>query len=196
MTFIPLSASMALMGRSELLATEGSTENLSNKSILQHLYFIIAVTALMLLVAARICVLRRRNRPLTEFFSIKTSNFYDNSQAPGEDYTFSSSYQPSRRMHHHLTPLPSAHRPDRRIRPDRRVNAADIDSAGRRTGGPDDPDWDGKDILPAYNIYDRPPKYEFGGSVPPVQECTPPAVSHPPDDAVVESTGAIPAVED
>lgn len=31
MTFIPLSASMALMGRSELLATEDSTENQSNK---------------------------------------------------------------------------------------------------------------------------------------------------------------------
>lgn len=179
---------MALMGRSELLATEDSTENQSNKSILQHLYFIIAVSALMLLVAARICILRRRNRPLTEFFSIRTSNSYDNSQAPGEDYTFSSSYQPSR-MHHHLTSLPSAYRPDRR------VNAADTDSAGRRTGGPDDPDWDGKDILPAYNIYDRPPKYDFGGSVPPAQGYTPPAGSHPRDDAVVASTGAISGVE-
>jgi hypothetical protein len=55
-----------------------------------------------------------------------------------------------------LAPLPSAYRPSRR------VNAADTDAAGRRFGEPDDLDWDGKDILPAYNNFDRPPKYNSG----------------------------------
>jgi hypothetical protein len=89
----------------------------------------------------------------------------------------------------HLAPLPSVYRPDRR------VNAADTDSAGRRIGGPDDLDWDGKDILPAYNTFDRPPKYDFGG-VPPARGYTPPTRNHSRDDTVVASTGAIPAVED
>lgn len=177
---------MALLGRSEVLAAGDSTQNQSNQSVLQHLYFIIAVLTVLLLVAARIFILRKRNRPVTEFFSIRRSNFQDNSQAPG-DHTFSSSYQPSRRTY--LAPLPSVYRTDRR------VHAADIDSAGRRIGGPDDPNWDGKDILPAYNKFDRPPKYDFGG-VPPAQGYTPPAGNYPRDDTVVASTEAIPVVED
>ncbi|KAG2131878.1 hypothetical protein BD769DRAFT_1666345 [Suillus cothurnatus] len=177
---------MALLGRSEVLATNDN-ESASNKSVLQHLYFIIAVAAVLLLVAARICFLRRRSRPVTEFFSVRPLNPYDNSEAPG-DQTFSSSYQPSHRMHR-LTPLPLVHVPDRR------VNAADVDSAGRRIGGPDDPDWDGKDMLPAYNKFDRPPKYDFGG-VPPAQGYTPSAGNHPRNDTVVENTATIPVVED
>ncbi|KAG2143653.1 hypothetical protein DEU56DRAFT_791751 [Suillus clintonianus] len=184
MTLIPLSASMALLGRSEILVTDNSTENQSNKSILQHLYFIIAVIIALLLVASRLYFLRRRNRSAKEFFSIGPSNSY-HSEAPGND-TFSSSYQPSRLMP--LAPLPSVHRPNRR------VNAADTDSAGRRFGGPDDPDWDGKDILPAYNKFDRPPKYDFSGVA--AQGYIPPAENHPRDNAVVASTEAIPVVED
>ncbi|KAG1751815.1 hypothetical protein EDB19DRAFT_1202291 [Suillus lakei] len=184
MTFIPLSASMALLGRSEALAVGDSPEDQSDKSILQHLYFIIAVIAVLLLVATRIYFLRRRNRPVTEFFSIGPSNSYHNSQAPG-DHAFSSSYQPSHRTR--LAPLPSVYRPDRR------VNAADTDSAGRRIGGPDDPDWDGKDTLPAYNKFDRPPKYDFGGA--PAQGHTPPDGNHPRDDIVVANTEVIPVAE-
>lgn len=177
---------MALFGRSEVLATD-ENQSASNESGLQHLYFIIAIAAVLLLVAARICILRRRSRPVTEFFSVRPSNPYDNSQAP-ENNTFSSSYQPSYRMHR-LTPLPSVYHPDRR------VNAADTDSAGRRTGGPDDPDWDGKDMLPAYNKFDRPPKYDFGG-VPPAQGHAPSVGNHPRNDTIVASTEAIPVVED
>lgn len=173
---------MALLGRSEVSATDDSSQN---KSILQHLYFVIAVIAVLLLVAARLYILRRKSRPVTEFFSIAPSYSY-NSQAPA-DHTFSSSYQPSRRIH--LAPLPSVYRPDRR------VNAADTDSAGRRIGRPDDLDWDGKDVLPAYSKSDRPPKYDLGG-VPPAQGYTPPTGNNPRGDTVVASTEAIPVIED
>ncbi|KAG0698542.1 hypothetical protein DFH29DRAFT_877902 [Suillus ampliporus] len=177
MTFIPLSASIALLGRSQGEAVQ------SSQSALQHLYFIIAVIIVLLLVSFRLYILRRRNRPVTEFFSIGSSGYY-NSQAPG-DHAFSSSYQPSHLMH--LAPLPSVYRPDRR------VNAADTDPAGRRLGRPDDPNWDGKDILPAYSNIDRPPKYEFGGV--PAHRYTPPAGDHSGDNSVVAGTEAPPAVE-
>ena len=83
-----------------------------------------------------------------------------------------------------LAPLPPVYRRDRR------VTAADTDAFGRRLGGPDDPDWDGKDVLPAYNNIDRPPKYEV-----PSQEYTPPAGANPGDDSVVADTEALPVVE-
>lgn len=170
---------MALLGRSEVLATDDSSET---KSTPQYLYFVIAAFAVLLMMAARLYTLRRRSRPVTEFFSVAPPNSYNNSQAPA-DLTFSSSYQPSRRMH--LAPLPPVYRPDRR------VNAADTDSAGRRIGGPDDLDWDGKDILPAYNKLDRPPKYDFGG-VPPTEGYTAPTGNHPRDNTTVASTEVIP----
>ncbi|KAG2135390.1 uncharacterized protein EDB93DRAFT_827101 [Suillus bovinus] len=176
MTFIPFSP---LMARSEFLAVQAGDTN-GNQSSKSILYFIIVVAAVLFLVAVRICILRRRNRSVTKFFLFRPSN----SQTPREDHAFSS-YEPSHRMHH-LTPLPSAYRPDRR------VNAADTDSSGRRIGAPDDPDWDGKDILPAYDIYDRPPKYDSGGSMPHAQGYIPPSGSHPRDDTVVANTEVIP----
>ncbi|KAG2078641.1 hypothetical protein BDR04DRAFT_1226574 [Suillus decipiens] len=185
MTFVPLSASMALVGRSEVLAATSNAYQ-SSKPILEQLSFVIAIAAVLFLVTARICVLRRRRRSVTQFFSIRPSNPYGISQAPA-DHTFSSSYEPSYRMHR-LTPLPSVYLPDRR------VNAADIDSAGRRIGGPDDPDWDGKDILPAYNKFDRPPKYNFSG-MPSAEGYTPPAENYSRDATIVANTEAIPAVE-
>ncbi|KAG1750497.1 uncharacterized protein EDB91DRAFT_692565 [Suillus paluster] len=180
MTFIPSSASIALLGRS----LGDSNGNQSNKSILQHLYFIIAVVIALFFVSLRIYILRRRNRPVAEFFTIGSSSSYYNSQAPG-DNAFSSSYQPSYPMP--LAPPPSVYRPNRR------VNAADTDAAGRRFGGPDDPDWDGKDMLPAYNNIDRPPKYDFGGV--PAQGYSPPAGNYPGDDSVVAGTEALPHVD-
>lgn len=107
-----------------------------------------------------------------------------NSQAP-VDHAFGSSYQ-----HSHLTPLaplPSAYRPGRR------VNAADTDAAGRRFGGPDDPDWDGKDVLPAYNNIDRPPKYDFGG-MPPQGYIHPPG-TNPRDTSFAADAEALPVAE-
>lgn len=178
---------MALVGRSEVLSAT-SNDNQSSKPILEQLSFVIAIAAVLFLVTARICILRRRSRSVTQFFSIRPSYPYGISQAPA-DHIFSSSYEPSHRMHR-LTPLPSAYLPDRR------VNAADIDSAGRRIGGPDDPDWDGKDILPAYNKFDRPPKYNFGGGMPSAEEYTPPAENYSRDATVMANTEAIPAVED
>jgi hypothetical protein len=53
-----------------------------------------------------------------------------------------------------LAPLPAAYRPDRRI------SAADVDGHGRRLG-PEE--RDGKDALPAYDNFDRPPKYMEAG---------------------------------
>ncbi|KAG1857740.1 hypothetical protein DFJ58DRAFT_326307 [Suillus subalutaceus] len=171
---------MAPLGRSEILATD-ENQSTTSDSTSNKIYIIIVVVAVLLLMAARIYIVRRRRR------SLRSSNPYDNSQAP-ENNIFSSSYQPSYRMHR-LTPLPSVYHPDRR------VNAADTDSAGRRTGGPDDPDWDGKDILPAYNKFDRPPKYDLGGVLP-AQGYTPSAGNHPRNDTVMASTEAIPVVED
>lgn len=64
-----------------------------------------------------------------------------------------------------LAPLPAAYHPDRRIR------AADVDGHGRRLG-PEE--RDGKDALPAYDNFDRPPKYmeagwSHGGPSPPTE---------------------------
>ncbi|KAG8215350.1 hypothetical protein J3R82DRAFT_8946 [Butyriboletus roseoflavus] len=69
-----------------------------------------------------------------------------------------------------LTPLPVAYRPDRRIR------ATDTDAHGRRLD-PTMENWDGKDALPAYDNFDRPPKYveagwTHGGPPLPAQQST------------------------
>lgn len=55
-----------------------------------------------------------------------------------------------------LSPLPAVYRTDRRIR------AADIDAQGRRLGTAGE-DGNGKDALPAYDNFDRPPKYIEAG---------------------------------
>lgn len=86
-----------------------------------------------------------------------------------------------------LAPLPLAYRRGRR------VNAADIDTAGRRLGEPDDPDWDGKDILPAYNHTDRPPKYDSSGVLPQGYIC--PHGINPGDDSVAADAEALPVAE-
>ncbi|KAH7882672.1 hypothetical protein F5I97DRAFT_1931282 [Phlebopus sp. FC_14] len=117
-----------------------------NQTVLQHLYFIIAVSAALLLVAARLYVLRRRNRPISDFFILGRGN-----PRPEDGLSYGSSYQPSR-SGVPLAPIPPAYRPDRRVR------AADVDADGRRLS-PDDGDWDGKDALPAYDKIGGPPKY-------------------------------------
>ncbi|KAG1873839.1 hypothetical protein F4604DRAFT_1955488 [Suillus subluteus] len=178
MTFIPSSASMALLGRSEVLSTnENQSTSHSNNS-----GTIIGLVVFLVFMTARF----RRRRSVIDF-SCWRSNSHDNFEASdSEDNTYSFPDQASHRMHR-LTPPPSIYHPDRR------VNAADTDSAGRRTGGPDDPDWDGKDILPAYNKFDHPPKYDLGGVLP-TQGSS--AGNHPHNDTVMASTEAIPVVED
>jgi len=173
---------MVLSARLEVLATEDPSDDPSNKSILQHLYFIIAVVVALLLVSFRLYLLRRRNRPATDFFSIVPSSSYYSSQAPG-DHAFGSSYQHSQP----LAPLPSVYRPGRR------VNAADTDADGRRFGEPDDPYWDGKDTLPAYNNIDRPPKYDIYEAPPQVNFRSP--GTNPGDDSVVADAEALSVVE-
>ncbi|KIJ64239.1 hypothetical protein HYDPIDRAFT_40467 [Hydnomerulius pinastri MD-312] len=121
------------------------TEN--NQSIFQHIYFIIAVVVALVLVAARLYILRRRNRPISEFFTINGANPYSYGSRPEHG----SSYQP--RTGVPLAPMPAAYRPDRRVR------AADTDAGGRRLGPDAEGDWEGKDALPAYDNIGGPPKY-------------------------------------
>lgn len=128
--------------------------------------------------------MRRRDRPVTDFFAFSSSNRYYSSQPP-ENHAFGSSYQHSSPTP--LAPLPSAYRRNRR------VNAADTDASGRRLGLPDDPDWDGKDILPAYNNIDRPPKYDFSG-VPP-QEYIHTHGANQSNDSAAAEVAALPTTE-
>lgn len=55
-----------------------------------------------------------------------------------------------------LAPVPAAYHPDRRVR------AADTDAHGRRLDATGE-NWNGKDALPAYDKFDRPPKYVEAG---------------------------------
>ncbi|KAF8836160.1 hypothetical protein BDN67DRAFT_974560 [Paxillus ammoniavirescens] len=125
-----------------------STTN--NESLLQHAYFIVALAFALLLVAARISVLRRRNRPLSDFFKIGNNSAYPYGSDPVNPRSYGSSYQPGYGVP--LAPVPAAYRPDRRVR------AVDTDAGGRRLG-PAGEDWDGKDDLPAYDGVGGPPKY-------------------------------------
>ncbi|KAF9219850.1 hypothetical protein BS17DRAFT_788501 [Gyrodon lividus] len=142
MTIIPMGAVLGPR------APGDSTE--SNQSIMQHLYFIVAVIAVLLLVSARISVLRRRNQPISDFFRIGSSRTYPYGSGPVNSTSYGSAYQPGYGVP--LAPVPAVYRPDRRVR------AADTDAEGRRLG-PAGEDWDGKDILPAYDNISGPPKY-------------------------------------
>lgn len=55
-----------------------------------------------------------------------------------------------------LAPVPAAYRPERRVR------AADTDAYGRRLDATAE-NCNGKDALPAYDNFDRPPKYVEAG---------------------------------
>ena len=90
--------------------------------------------------------LRARNRPLRDFFA-----FIEAPQPRGG----SSSWSIPRNGG--LAPITFNHQREGRTR------AIDIDSEGRRVGGPDPDDPDGdvmeKDILPAYEVKGGPPNY-------------------------------------
>ncbi|KAH7922276.1 hypothetical protein BV22DRAFT_670055 [Leucogyrophana mollusca] len=144
MPFLP--AFMTVIPPPQMLGVRAlgdDTEDDSDKSIFQHVYFIAAIALALLLIAWR-----KNNRPVSEFFSLVPSY----TRRPLADHQpYSSSYQPGYVTP--LTPLPAAYRPDRRVR------AADTDAGGRRLGAPDDGDWDAKDALPAYDNIGGPPKY-------------------------------------
>jgi len=151
-----------------------SNDESSNKSVFQHVYFIVAIAIALLLVVWRLAILRRNNRPVSEFFSIVP---YGARRLPPSQ-TYNPSYQPGYAAP--LTPLPAAYRPDRRVR------AADTDAGGRRLGIPEDGDWDAKDALPAYDNVGGPPKYieaarAHFGSDPPPHEFSSASTTQPED---------------
>lgn len=130
------------------------------KSILEWLFFVIAVVLITTVLTCRSCQLRRQNRPLSEFFSI-SQNSRSNSGRPRRiprttglpplngplrpiSLTHAMLYPPP-------SPLPAAYRSN-----GRRTRAADTDAGGRRAGNPED---DHKDMLPAYDNIGGPPKY-------------------------------------
>ncbi|KAL4077878.1 hypothetical protein J3A83DRAFT_1683975 [Scleroderma citrinum] len=123
------------------------TQSNSSQSIFQHVYFIAAVGVTLLLVAWRLYILRRSNRPATEFFICGRRRA---SPRP-EERVYGPSYQLPGGP---LAPVNATYRLGQR-----RVRAADTDADGRRLGRPDDPEWDGKDVLPAYDKVGSPPKY-------------------------------------
>ncbi|KAH0834234.1 hypothetical protein J3R83DRAFT_11551 [Lanmaoa asiatica] len=123
------------------------TDTQNTQSLLQHFYFIAAVAVVFALVILRIIFLRRHNQTLSDFFRFSSNSQHPYGSHPPNDTNYGSIYHGLQ-----LAPLPAAYRPDRRIR------AADTDAHGRRLG-PAGEDWDGKDALPAYDNFDRPPKY-------------------------------------
>lgn len=97
----------------------------------------------------RFYILRRNNRPSSQFFSFGRHSYQPSVIPPGQ-VGWGPQHPPSNLP---LTPLPASYRPSRRVR------AVDTDAGGRRGGHPDDPDWDGKDVLPVYDNVGSPPKY-------------------------------------
>lgn len=102
----------------------------------------------------RVCRMRflqARNRPLRDFFT-----FIEAPQQRGASTPWSIRPNPQTRDSG-LTPIP----PNRQGRV--RTRATDIDSEGRRAGGPDPDDANGdvteKDVLPAYEVKVGPPNY-------------------------------------
>lgn len=100
---------------------------------------------------------------MSDFFRIHSSSQYTYGSQPPNDTNY-------RTMYHglQLAPVPAAYQPDRRVR------AADIDAQGRRLG-PTGEGSDGKEVLPAYDNFDRPPKYveaslSHGGSPCPTEQ--------------------------
>lgn len=94
--------------------------------------------------------LRANNRPLRDFFS-----FIEAPQRRGlSPPSIRPNFQPRESG---LTPIPLQQQ--RRGR----THATDVDSEGRRLGGPDPDDFNGdvteKDVLPAYEIKGGPPNY-------------------------------------
>ena len=111
----------------------------------------------------RMRFLRVRNRPLRDFFT-----FIEAPQQRG-DVPSPWSTRPNPQTREGLTPVPFNQR-RRGI-----TRATDIDSEGRRQGGPDpdDPNADvtEKDVLPAYEVKGGPPNY---GQFPAVDSGTDP----------------------
>ncbi|EGN92601.1 hypothetical protein SERLA73DRAFT_190771 [Serpula lacrymans var. lacrymans S7.3] len=128
------------------------TTSQPDKSIFQHVFFIIAIAIIALVVAWRAYLLKRSGRPPGDFFNFSSS--FANRRLPR---TQSDVYnQPPDQFsppfaYPSLSPLPVPHRT-------RRVRAADIDAGGRRLS-PEDGEWDHKDELPAYDSIGGPPKY-------------------------------------
>jgi hypothetical protein len=99
----------------------------------------------------RIQFLRTRNRPLRDFFT-----FIEAPRQRGDSPPWTT--QPNPRVRDSgITPIPLTQQSRGRTR------ATDIDSEGRRVGGPDPDDAHGdgteKDVLPAYDVKGGPPKY-------------------------------------
>jgi len=99
----------------------------------------------------RVRFLRARNRPLRDFFTFIEAPQQRESSAPW-------SMRPNLRSRGSgLTPIPLGRQRVGRTR------ATDIDSGGRRLGGPDLDDTNGdvteKDVLPAYEVKGSPPNY-------------------------------------
>jgi len=139
-----------------------SNKEVSPKSVLEWLFFVVALVLIGTLVTCRSWQLRRRNRPFNQFFSItqpppppgrprrisRTTGLPPlNEPLRPISLTHSMLYPP-------VSPLPAAYRADRR-----RTRAADIDEGGRRAGNPGDGNLDHKEMLPAYDNVGGPPKY-------------------------------------
>lgn len=92
-------------------------------------------------------ILRRTNRPATDFLVFGRRP----NDSSHQDHTYRPSHQSGGVP---LASVDSMYRSNQR-----RVHAVDTDAEGRRLGRPDDPEWNGKDALPAYDKTGSPPKY-------------------------------------
>ncbi|KAF8554037.1 hypothetical protein OG21DRAFT_1497291 [Imleria badia] len=129
-----------------------STDNTQNQeSVLQHFYFFAVIAIVFSLIILRVILLRRRNQALSSFFRLGGSASSSYGSYPPHNSTTGAMYHGIQ-----LSSIPAAYLPDRRIR------AADTDAHGRRLG-PAGEELDGKDALPAYDNFDRPPKYIEAG---------------------------------
>ncbi|KAF9528779.1 hypothetical protein CPB83DRAFT_906539 [Crepidotus variabilis] len=145
------------------------------KSTLEYIFLILALLLFGVLVLRRLRDLRRRGLPLAAFFAFTRSSHP--SRGPGPDIPNQTRSFPRTTglprialmngypiyPNNALIPgLPVAYTPHRR---GRRTHASDIGVGGRRSAGINvDFDHDGplsdKDVLPAYETFGGPPKYD------------------------------------
>ncbi|KAG9310802.1 hypothetical protein JVU11DRAFT_8654 [Chiua virens] len=124
--------------------------------MLETYYVISAVAIVIGFILLRFMILRWRNQAFFDFLRTGNNSPFNYGYNPPDDSNYRSMYHGLQ-----LAPVPAAYHPAAHG-----VRAVDTDAYGRRIG-PGGEGWGGKDVLPAYDNFDRPPKYlEAGWSQP------------------------------
>jgi len=124
-----------------------SPDPLSLKNVVDWLFVCVAITVVVLLFISRVLFLRAGHRPLRDFFTVIEAPH----QRAGPPQALT---RPTPNNATTTPPVRQGREPTR---------GTDVDSEGRRGGGPDPDDANGdlteKDVLPAYEVKGGPPNY-------------------------------------